>query len=184
MRKTLILIVFLLISFKSIADCANSGFDFWPEGNLNPNSLIIINGYGESQEVIRLLNDKYPIYLKAGKNKVQLEIKEILVGGFNIIQAVLKPEKELIVGQEYHIYIDNLPKNIKSTIEWENKLQGIKGTEIYSWAINPGNDIEKPIWIKKPTLIKKTLVKYGCGPATFVHFNFAVMDKSVTLINI
>ncbi|NLE05785.1 MAG: hypothetical protein GX638_13435 [Crenarchaeota archaeon] len=178
-QKTLILI-FTLLTVKAFADCIVTGIYFWPSGEtIKQNSIIVIEGYAESQNIIFDLNKKYPIYLQSGGKKVNLTIKEILLGEYDLTQAILTVDEKLEVGKIYEIFIDSLPDYESSLRKWNTKT---KKYETAKWTVIKGIDTIGPTWKKKPVETKKTLAYYGCGPATFVHFNFKIDDKSEFLI--
>lgn len=179
MKNILIVISLLLVTINSFADCAGSGIYFWPQTpTIKQNSIIVIEGYAGSQNIILKLNSDYPIYLKSGESKIKLNVKETCVGQFLLTQAILVPEEKLQAGLEYQLMIDNLDGNEPLT-QWNittNKHEPIK------WKVEEGTDTEKPTWTKKPDEQKKSYTPFGCGPAVNVHFNFAVYDESPVLL--
>lgn len=180
MKQTILILVLILLTMNTFADCAGSGIYFWPSGQtIKQNSIIVIDGYAESQKVIIGLNKKYPIYLKSGNKKIKLSVKEILVGEFYLTQAVLTINEKLEAGKDYELFIDNLPDHKRSLRKWNTETREY---EKVKWKVIEGIDTDKATWKTEPTETKKTLVYYGCGPATFVHFSFKIEDKSEYLI--
>ena len=180
MKQTSLILTFILLTVKAFADCAGTGIYFWPSGEtIKQNPIIVIDGYAESQNVIVGLNKKYPIYLKAGVKKIKLTVKEILIGEFYLTQAVLTADHTLEAGKDYELFIDNLPEFERPLRKWNSRT---KEYEKLKWTVVEGSDNISPTWTEKPTETKKTLVYYGCGPATFVHFNFRVEEQSGFLI--
>ena len=181
MKELLILISILLTSLGAKADCDLRRMEFWPTGSsISENSLIVIDAYQLSNQIILQLNQKHPIYLKFGDLKVHLKVKEILVGEAGLTQTILLPTKALIPGLVYQLYIDNIPENeMPSTSNWNPKSGKY---EFPKWKVIKGRDIEKPSWILKPVESKKTFIHYGCGPEYYVHFLFQAFDQSEILI--
>ena len=180
MKQTTLILAFIILTVNTFADCAGSGIYFWPSGKtLKQNSIIVVDGYAESQKVITGLNKKYPIYLKSGDKKVKLTVKEILVGEFYLTQAVLTINKKLEVGKDYELFIDNLADYEKPFRRWNADKREY---EKVKWKVIEGIDTDKAIWKITPKETKKTLVYYGCGPATFIFFSFKIEDKSDYLI--
>jgi hypothetical protein len=145
---------------------------------IKQNSIFIIEGYSQSQNIILGLNKKHNIYLKSGSRKIKLLVTKILVGQFSLTQALLKPEFVLQAGLEYTMYIDNMP-------EYETLTNYNRKTyehEVVKYKVLPENDIEKPRIASKPKEIKKTLVHYGCGPSIHVVFSNPSKDKSEIII--
>ncbi|MBK9981060.1 MAG: hypothetical protein IPP15_01315 [Saprospiraceae bacterium] len=181
MKEFLIVILILLSSGKSKADCPLSSMEFWPAGTtIYENSLIVIDGYHLSNKIIVQLNHEYPIYLTSGNLKVELKIKEITYGEAGLTQAILLPVKELIPGNEYQLNIDNIPSIDMPFINHRNP-----DTEKYEfpiWKVIKGRDVQIPRWKIRPKEVKKTYVQYGCGPETYVYFNFQAVDQSEILI--
>jgi hypothetical protein len=159
--------------------CAWNGLSAFPSGKtIKQNSIIVIDGYLASQEVVKKLNKKYPVYLVNGKHKIRLIVKEILIGQFRLTQAVLVPESNLTVGLEYTLVIDKLPKD-ESLDRWNNELEK---SEPIVYKVVDGIDTIKPTFKTTPKEIKKSLIYYGCGPAVYVDFDCIVIDSSEYLI--
>jgi len=180
MKQITLILTFIIWTVKAFADCDGVGIYFWPSGQtIKQNSIIVIDGYAESQNVIIGLNKKYPIYLKTGDKKVKLTVKEILVGEFYLTQAVLTVDETLEVGKNYEIFIDSLPEYERPLQKWNNKTRKY---EHAIWTVIEGIDTIQPIWNVKPVETEKTLIHYGCGPEKYVHFKFKIDDESEFLI--
>jgi hypothetical protein len=104
MRKVWLTFMALCLAVALKADCAGTGLYVWPKGNMiKKNPVIMLEGYAESQHVILGLNKKHRVYLKNGENKIQLAVKETLVGDFYLTQALLMPSDTLEPGKEYEL---------------------------------------------------------------------------------
>ena len=180
MKHLTLIVTFLLCTINALADCAGSGMYFWPIGRtIKQNSLIVLEGYAESQQIVNGLNGKFPVYLKSGDHKVKLKIKEIAVGEFDLTQAILVPEEKLVAGQDYRLFIDNLPESEEPLQKWNYETKEYEPVE---WKVESGTDTEKPKWVSKPVEKEKILIYYGCGPETYVKFKYKVEDASEFLI--
>ncbi|MBB4807858.1 hypothetical protein HNP38_003174 [Chryseobacterium defluvii] len=179
MKPLLTLIITFFCTATVYADCAGTGLWIFPSREtIKQNSVFILDGYAESQNVILGLNKKHNIYLKSGSKKIKLLVTEICVGEFYLTQAVLKPETKLEAGLEYTMYIDNLP-------EYEDFNKYNAATHKYepvTYKVTAENDTEKPQIPEKPKELKKTLVHYGCGPSTHVVFSNPAKDKSDIIV--
>jgi hypothetical protein len=179
MKKICALIIGLLLTGAVYGDCSGSGLSVFPNGQtICQNSIFVLDGYAESQEVILALNKKHPVYLMSGNKKVNLHVLEICVGDYRLTQAVLRPETELEAGLQYTMYIDSLPEYEKFTRY--NKATQAYGPVIYT--VISEKDTEKPQLVSKPTELKKALVLYGCGPSIYVVFSHTATDKSEMLV--
>ncbi len=179
MKTLFITIVGILYSVSIFADCMANGLSVFPTTKtLSQNSIIILDGYAQSQNVIKGLNIKFPVYLKSGDKIVKLLVVEIHTGQFNITQAILKPEKQLEAGLEYTMFIDNLPED-ESLYHYNTET---KEREPIQYKILEKVDNDKPIIVSKPKEVKKTFRQYGCGPATYVIFDYSIKDSSVIII--
>lgn len=179
MKKILTIIIGLLCSVTVYADCAGTGLWIFPSGQtIRQNSIFVLDGYAESQNVILGLNKKHNIYLKSGNKKIKLQVIEICVGQFYLTQAVLKPETELEAGLDYTMYIDSLP-------EYESFNKYNRTTHKYEpvkYKVVAEKDIEKPLLTTKPKELKKTLVHYGCGPSIHLVFSNPAKDNSDLIV--
>lgn len=179
MKQLLTIIIGLFCSTTVYAECAGSGLWIFPNGQtIKQNSIFILDGYSESQNVILGLNKKHNIYLKSGNRKIKLLVTEICVGQFYLTQAVLKPETELEAGLEYTMHIDSLP-------EYESFNKYNETTHKYepmTYKVVSERDYEKPLLTTKPKELKKTLIHYGCGPSIHVVFSNPAKDNSDLII--
>lgn len=178
--KKLILLFLLTFSISYVkADCAWSGLNVFPKGNkIKAKSMIVIEGYGGSQKIIEKLNDKYPVFLVNGNEKISLKIKETCVGQFHLTQAILFPEKSLKVGVKYTLVIENI-ENGETLDRWNEDK---KKSEPIEFTVETGEDTEKPIFNSIPKEIDKSMVYYGCGPAVYVDFTCDVKESSEYLV--
>jgi hypothetical protein len=173
MKKVLALFIGFLVTYSAFADCTFNGLYVYPGGKtIKQNSIFIITGYGASQEVILGLNKKHDVFLKSGDTKIKLLVTETHVGQFYLTQALLKPETELVPGQDYQILIDNLPEYE----QFGNFNSSTRKTEPYSYQVLALKDFEKPQISTRPKLIRKTFVEYGCGPEVYAIFSKPVTD--------
>lgn len=172
-RSFVFSIFFLFIGFNVSAECAGTGLYAFPEGGaIKKTSLFILDGYAESQHVIDGLNNKYPIYLKSGNERILLKVVETHVGQFLLTQAILKPEKALVPGKNYQLIIENLP-------DYERLGAYNSKTHAYdplTYSVTDESDTEAPKWIKNPKEKDKSLVHFGCGPSVHVNFEMSLKE--------
>lgn len=176
MRHIKLIILTFFITTIASAKCANNGiYCLSKSSTLNKNGIIILEFYASSQSLISDLNKKYPIYFKSSNGKVQLNVIETLNGEMGLTQIVLKPASELKANEVYTLHIDNLPKYEEKPERYNNET---KKWEQLTFKINNHIDNDIPILSAAPTEQKKSLVYYGCGPASWVYFKLAGQDKS------
>lgn len=172
--KTLIAsFLFLFSSLFAFADCMSSGIWAFPKSEtISQNSIIMLEGYAMSQDIIIGLNKDYPIFLQSGSHQVKLSVKENCEGGYGLTQAILNIDDELIVGKKYKIQIDNLPKE-------ERRMHHLSKT---SWTVKKDVDKTIPVWNKKPEHGENIFMMYGCGPEVYASFEIEIADNSETLV--
>lgn len=177
-RLFLILAVIGFIS-SAHADCGATGISIFPKNySIKQNSIFMIEGYAQGQAVILKLDKKQKVYLKSGEIKIRLIVSEICVGQFDLTQAILKPETELITGTEYTVCFDGLP-------EYETLTRYNTNTAKYEpvkYKILEENDNLPPQLLSKPKIIDKSIVLFGCGPAIYIMFDNPIRDSSEILI--
>lgn len=179
MKKLFVVLIGLFFTAFAHADCSGTGLWVFPSGqSIKQNSIFVLDGYAESQNIVLNLNKKYNIYLEGGNKKIKLVVNEICVGQFYLTQAVLKPETQLEAGLEYTLRIDSLPK-YESLNRYNSKT---KINELVKYKVVAEYDTEKPILLKKTKEINKTLVRYGCGPAINVVFDCSIKDQSEFMV--
>lgn len=120
--------------------------DVWPRTNeISSNSLLIVEGYGSSQDVIRELNKKHKIYLKSETSKISLQVVNIYEGQYRLTQAVLRPISKLIPGTTYTLQIDSLDQYEKEDFYRDN----------FKWTVIDKLDNEIPTWNGTPKYLDK-----------------------------
>ena len=179
MKQILSILIGLLWTATVYAECAGTALWVFPSSQtIKQNTIFILDGYAESQNVILGLNKKHDIYLKSGNKKVKLIVTGIYTGQFYLTQALLKPETELVAGVEYTMFIDSLPEYDRFT-RYNDKT---KLYEPIKYKVVAGIDNDKPLLTSVPKEIDKSYIRFGCGPAMSVDFDFPVTDSSEVTI--
>lgn len=182
-------IVFLLIGFKSFADCGGGGLTAFPkQKEIQKNSLFVLDGSVYSSEIMKKLTIQYPVYLQSGKERIALKVLEIHVGALSKCQALLKPEKSLTPGKKYQLIVENFSDG--STVTRSNSdgsaaktnSKDITKTFVADYIVMAESDTGSPEWIKTPAETSKELEHFGCGPSIYVHFKLKVKESSAYLI--
>lgn len=177
--KIILFFVVLLTTVSVDASCSTNRISVFPSGNkIRQKTTFMIEGYARSQEIIERLGSTYPVYLKSGKTKVKLVVKETLTGQYQLTQAILEPESELKIGANYELVIDKLPK-YEFVKQWNSTL---KNWEPVTYEVLSETDSEKPIFLSTPAETGKTFIRYGCGPEMHVNFSCFVSDSSEYLV--
>lgn len=175
----IILCVFLSMGFRSSADCGGRRLFALPaSGSIKPTTVFIVEGYSLSQEVIKGLNSKFPIYLKSENEQIPLFILETHRGQYSVTQALLKPEKPLIPGRKYQLIIDSLSEGEAFGSYNANTHQ----YDPVSYLVTDESDTENPQWIDKPKEKDKSVEHFGCGNSIQITFSFKAEDQSDILI--
>ncbi|WP_131725534.1 MULTISPECIES: hypothetical protein [unclassified Chryseobacterium] len=171
MKKLILLLVILTFNFSAKAECSFSGINVWPnQQNIAPNSIFVVEGYAQSQELILQLNKKNRIYLTGNAVRIPLKVLRILKGQFGLTQAILQPERELQTGKTYELQIGGLG---------EYEKQDYK---VAKWTVSSKKDLDKPVWECLPIYNSRSYTSFGCGPEMHVNFCGIFKDNSPTLI--
>jgi hypothetical protein len=168
-----VFLFFLCVShplFAKCVECGDRGESVYPLTETLPqNGILILEGYGSSQKIIEGLNIVYPAFLVSDNHKVKLKIKQINVGGHRLTQAIVAPETTLKIGNTYHLLI----LNPEGEEEFFEKGNGSKA----SWHIVEALNAKPILWDKMPIVGRKVYAEYGCGPASYVCFDFAIKTQ-------
>ncbi|NJB84213.1 hypothetical protein [Wenyingzhuangia aestuarii] len=169
--KKIFFFILLSLSMNAFSKCKEPHFSIYPySDNLPQNSLILIQGNTNTQkEIISLLNKDFPIYLKSNNEIVNLNVKEIFSGQSLTKQAILIPERKLIIGEEYELIIENINSNEKELLSKYN--HDTKKFESIKWIITNSNHSITRIK-EKPEFLSFNSQSYGCGPSQNVNFKF------------
>ena len=77
-----------------------SGLWAYPSSeSISSNSIIIVEGYSFSQRIVDSLNISYPVYLQTDDHRIDLEVVDICIGGYQLTQADLQPKQSLVRGK-------------------------------------------------------------------------------------
>lgn len=151
---------------------------FWPSGNqIKENSIIVIDAYGRSQQI--MLKSNCQAYLVSGSQKVGLIPLKVCYGQFNLTQVILKPETTLTPGKKYELIIKGVG-DIDHLLDRYNP--NTNKYEKIIWEVITGIDTENPSWKSLPVYKDETWIEYGCGPAVSANFSFAAKDESEYLV--
>jgi hypothetical protein len=182
MKKLLFVWIYLSTMALASAECSDWATSFYPHGQtLSAQGIILIEGYGEASQIVRQFNGVYPIYLKAGKHKVKLTIKETNKG-YGTLQVVLMPAERLKVGETYTFVIENYTPAVEHFTFTKHNYTTQK-YEVPTWKITEA--VQSPLaWVKTPTESKKRYTEFGCGPAISVEFNCEVKGSADYLVRV
>jgi hypothetical protein len=180
MLKHVFLFAALVTGLTEIkADCSSNYLSVYPTSDTIPkNSLFLLEGYGMSQKIVNGLNKEYPVYLESGKDKIKLLVKEILVGEFQLTQALMRPEIPLQKDVVYVLKIDNLP-SYEHIEKYDYETRKYKPV---TFVAADFTDTISPVFQKNPVEVSKSFIAFGCGPSRTVNFDCAALDTSGLLV--
>lgn len=166
MKLLLTLITGLLMQHLSYADCITGiMLEVFPDGpTIKRNSVFILSGTDQGQDVVLGLNTKYNIYLRSGDTKLRLLVVETQITQGNQTQALLKPESELKPGSVYRLCIDSLPENATRRYTEDGPVPLL-------YRVSADKDTAAPKMASQPKELGKTLIYSGCGPISYVVFS-------------
>lgn len=155
--------------------CNTSGIYVWPKaGEISPNSIFVIEGYFESQNLIRQIGKMQHVYLMSDHDTVLCSVTKRYEGQFYLTQAVIVPNKLLVAGQTYRLFINHL-NSTDSTDFNRNK-------DKFVWKVGHSTDKISPEWKNAPKEFYKGCTQFGCGPAISVTFCASTIDNSPVLV--
>lgn len=179
MKKIIPILILLLTTVEGFSKCAG-GLYFWPtKQTISQNSIFVINGDATGQKMISGLGTTYKVFLKSNKQRIKLNIQEILVGQYDLTQAILKPETVLSVGQEYELVIENLGDLENAVYKYNDST---RRREKIKWTVTSNSDTILPVWTQRPIFKNDSYMSAGCGPIVFANFAFSASDNSEYLI--
>jgi hypothetical protein len=168
MKKSFLIIAFLLITKIALAKCAGGMIWVWPFSmQVSPNTVFILNAYDDAQHSIIALNNGGNAFIFTEGDTIYLKVLKINVGQFNRSQALVKPVRNLKPGKHYKIKIDNYEPDYYYKKDFER-----------GWYVKEKLDNSKPFWKEYPALFSKISNEYGCGPDSYVKFCLCISDES------
>lgn len=179
MRVILALLLTLSVAHALQAKCYTGGLSFWPTSkSIKANSILMVEGNGSSQAMIQGLGTTYEAFFQLGNQRIPLQVKEILVGQYNLSQAVLQPSGRLKVGEQYELLIRGKGATTGNAIEG---AKGFHRDKVY-YTVEAGLDQTAPVWISLLQEKGKHYEEFGCGPEVSVEFAGVVYDQSEYLV--
>ena len=184
MKRTVIFFVVITLFFRNnvfaytvLPDCGPGGIYLTKcgPGGINPssanqslpaNGVILLEFSGSSEVFASQLNKTYNVFLEASNHKINLTVKEILKGDFNVTQVVLVPANKLQLAATYTLNITNLPRGHRGVEVWDGG-----NPHPYTFTAVAETNISTKALTGAPVVTKKTLQAFGCGPAAWLHYN-------------
>lgn len=179
MKWILILCCLLFTSTYVFSMCLSSAISVWPKATLiNANPVIIVEGYGTSQDLVAKMTDKHPVYLQSGNHRVALTLISKHESNFLTTQVLLKPEEILMIGSVYEIVVENLDSSVLSDFMHSS----ISPKSRPKWMVMPIVDNVAPVFEKEPSEVSNTYIPLGCGPKISVNFDCSVKEASTCYV--
>lgn len=163
-----VLLAFALILGKGgFADCAGPMTWAYPEGKiLTQGQALMVEGYVVDHTVFMTHMRGGKVHLRTGDTSVPLRFVTGHKGQFHLSQAMFLPTSSLEEGRTYTLYIDDLPASIPQPRRWDRQLHDWLPI---TWTIVAVPAERTRSVAHDATVIRSTLVHYGCGPATHVY---------------
>lgn len=179
-RVVALLLLLALTASEARAKCSSMGMSFWPRNRtIRQNSLLVVDGYSQSQAVLTGLGSTHEAFLQSGNQRIPLEVAQILIGEFEVTQVVLKPHRILEAGRQYEVVIVTAGK--KATDTSNLVFLHNRGKVVYTVAAGP-QDHTAPRWLAAPAGKGQQYEEFGCGPAVSVDFAAPGQDESEWLV--
>ena len=180
MRSYLIISILLLtIPLLGQAKCTSYGVQVFPyEGVIPANSQFIIQGFSLSRKLIdSIISGEKIIHIASANDIVELIPIEMYSGSGNMKQVILKPSRELIEDELYHLNIEGLlnahklPRFVRGTMEYKP----------WSWKVSE-KDRLIPVVENEPQLTDLLYMPKECGAFKLATFESSVFDQSQLFI--
>jgi hypothetical protein len=165
------IVAFLFLSVTLHAKCVLNGIYLTSTNReVFNHSYIIIEFLEGSKQIAEKLNIHYPVFLRAGNDKIPLQVEEILTGGYRKTQVIVRLTKAPFPGKKYTLIIGNLKKADAKPEEYNYET---RKTEPFIFTGVAAPSVKAPVFINAPQELKKTMVSYGCGPARWIYYQFS-----------
>lgn len=145
--------------------------------------MFVLEGFADSQPVVAGLNKIYPVYLESGTDRVPLRVTDVVIGQYDLTQAVLVPTAELVVGRDYDLVIDGLPDSVR-----HQQADSTERTWITAmYTVVEGRDTLSPTVTARPAVISTPNERIGYPfiefpPITWVRFSNTAQDESEIIV--
>ncbi|TGD82699.1 hypothetical protein [Hymenobacter wooponensis] len=179
MKFALVFLLALCIAHLAPAKCSTNGLSFWPASkSIKSNSVLMIEGYANSQRIIQGLGTSYEAFFQLGSQRLPLQVKEILVGQYGLTQGILKLNAHVKVGEQYELIIRGKGAETGNAMESPTRF----GRDKVFYTIEAGLDQTPPAWVAPLREKAKHYVEMGCGPEVSVQFTGVVHEQSEYLV--
>lgn len=167
------LLVAIILPFVIMARCGSGGIGLHTKTVLAEKGIIIVEFSDDHQYIATNLNKRHPVYLQSGTTKIMLTVMEVLQGDYRLTQAILRADTTLSESETYLIHIDDIGNKAFPPKFLNEKSNNWTSGPIK--VVRSNNKFANSYFI---TEARKTLVSYGCGPASWVYFNVSGVDSS------
>jgi hypothetical protein len=173
MRKRTILALIpalvLLAAAPVLGKCAFRAAWAWPPaGKIPPSGHILVEGYGDYQDVIETAESR-ELRLVSEGHVVNLEVVEHYLGEMSVAQVLLRPLEALKTGNIYWLSIEGIDEGFRYYDENEWRRQ--------EWLVTGLLDNDSPVWMAGPEVVDSRRIPYGCGPAVEVDLAVDLAEK-------
>lgn len=182
MKKILLYFVFL-ISLSSFScesfDCSASGIYTYPDKEtISLNELIIIEGYANSQKIVKNLSHR-KVFLIAKNDKVVLNFKTTNVGEMSLTQSLFIPSRDLKPNTTYYLKFENQTKEETRLLKkWNRKTE--KNEEI-NFKTNKKRTDQNNYRDIEYHFKDTNFTLFGCGPAVYANFKVSGFGNTIIL---
>jgi len=183
MKYLLILVLIFGVGQASFGKCG-SGLAVFPETeSISPDGHIIIEayGWGKSHELLKLLGQKYPIYLNSVEGKINLIQKDHIRGAKSWSQVLLIPEKKLVKGQVYTLVVEKLLPDDQIYLNPNRLYRNGKFKKAF-WTVADETRSHKENNIINYKHKSSNVTHYGCGPSVETSFEVVSSHKTNSMI--
>jgi hypothetical protein len=176
--KNLFIAILMMPCTTLLADCASGSLSVLPAGkSVAPNTLFILEGYGQEQKIIHELGKAHKIWLETTQQKVYLDVQEICVSSFSLTQAILRPRQPLKAGYVYTLHIDGLARP-------EHIYHNGGGEEHPAFFVDMEKDETAPVVLGEAVVTGSSVQHYGCGPSEYVSVEMKNTEKNGLLVKV
>ena len=177
-----IIIGLLLFSYiPGFTYCDYSHFTVYPKSPvITANSIFIFEVSYRCKHIIDSIGTKHFCFLESESDTIMLVPQESYTGNESTFQLILKPEKNLQVGDIYRLNITNTSYRFKSKLKRKDKQTGQRVQ--LNWAVTEAADYTPPVISLPPKFIESKHTFYGCGPEKYSSFEIQTNEKSEYLL--
>jgi len=167
------------------AQCIQMGVMVWPDfqtKTIQPRQLFLVYGATQEQPLLQLSHGK-TLYLWSPEDSVSLRLLDCQRMPSGATQLLLQPTQPLQPGCAYELRTEFDANSIYRYYQ-NRDLHTKKPATRYKWQVADTPDLQAPLWLSTPAVVRKEYSENSEGINNYVLFSCPLRESSPFLVKV